>query len=987
MLRVNRRKERSDWSMSMIKRVIEALGYSNSSALYYSDSSDIKGNHSIQKFFRELDPVALFLADNRPFIAFFESSEKSITPELIKNIWNAQIPLLIVSFENHIEVYNGCSINENKNLILLEKIDTELLNESSDFSFWNISNASFWGKYEQQLSAPKLDIVMLDNIRDATRQLKRTKCAPFAVKIILRLIFIRYLIDRGVDLDYHGLCGDVKESQVNLLDILKDKAELYGLFTHLKERFNGNLFELYKNDIYSEQDLLEDTSLDILHDLMSGRLVLSSGQTSLFPLYDFNIIPVELISNIYERFLGEEKQKQDKAFYTPPYLVDYLLSQTVTPYIEKNICCKVLDPACGSGIFLVESARKLIERNIAQNPSNFDDEKLINIVTQNLWGIDKNPEAIDVAIFSIYITILDYKDPKTLKNFKLPLLKDRNFFVCDFFSENIEKSLNGKHFDFIIGNPPWGNVSGLHIKYCQDRNLPIQGNEISRSFVLRTKDFATSGTLCCLIVTSKLFYNTKSTSVDFRMWLLKEAKVNKYIELAAVRELIFTKVRGPAGVIIYQFNDSEEENKENELCHLTLKPNVFFKLFNIIVIEKNDYKYVPQTLLIENDWAWKALVFGYTHDFSTIKFLYNKYPSVKQVIKKYKLKYGTGIRVADGEKQDASHLVGHWLIDAEKGIKPFNVIKEYGNVFTKSKIHRAKKDKQYLFQSPYSLIKKGFNTHNYKFRAAYSEDDFLYTDAITGICGSESDKKVLLSLTGLFNSSFYSYLNLMLGSSSGIEREQGFPTEIFKYPAVIDSELADLVEKIEKSVKEEKETFTSSTESEALIQKLDSLILKRFGLSDDAFVNYALNVQIPLVAQNKMSWEKVTDDQLYQYIKVFTEYFTTIFSGNEKSICVNIFKDIANHYCAVEFVFQNDKQGNQIHEYNGSENTQMNFISKFMLNKVNDLFYQLRDVISFSENSFYVLKTNESRNWHPAMAKLDLADVLDSILAGSEVSQ
>jgi hypothetical protein len=46
---------------------------------------------------------------------------------------------------------------------------------------------------------------------------------------------------------------------------------------------------------------------------------LTKGQLSLFPLYDFNIIPVELISNIYERFLGDEKQQEDKAFYTPPY--------------------------------------------------------------------------------------------------------------------------------------------------------------------------------------------------------------------------------------------------------------------------------------------------------------------------------------------------------------------------------------------------------------------------------------------------------------------------------------------------------------------------------------------------------------------------------------------------------------------------------------------------------------------------------------------
>ena len=973
--------------MFSIKNVINALGYSNSSTLYYADSSEIKGNRSLQKLFRELTPEAIYLADNKPFIVFCESTDKSISRDLIKKVWNAQVPLLIISFENRIEIYNGCSIDNNKELILLDTINDPSVNENTSFSFWNITDAAFWKDYEQKLSAPKLDTVMLDNIRDATQQLKGTKCSPFAVKIILRLIFIRYLIDRGVDLVYHGLCGNVIDSQAHLLKIMQNKAELYGLFAYLKERFNGNLFELYAEDDLSEIDILDDTSLKTLRDLMAGDLVLSSGQTSLFPLYDFDIIPIELISSIYERFLGNEKQQKDKAFYTPPYLVNFLLEKTITPFVEKNVCCKILDPACGSGIFLVQSARKLIEKNIAQDPDGFDDHKLVSVVTENLWGVDKNPEAIDVAIFSLYITMLDFKDPKTLRNFKLPLLRGNNFFVCDFFSEEIENYLNGKHFDFIIGNPPWGRIEGLHENYCDKRKLPIQGKEISRSFVLRTKDFSTSNTCCCLIVTSKLFYNTKSSSVDFRKWLLEKAKVNKYIELAAVRELIFAKARGPAGVVVYKFDDDVEANKKNEICHLTLKPNIFFKLFNIIVIEKNDYKYIPQALLLENDWAWKTIVFGYTHDFNTVKALFDQYPSVRHIIKEHNFKYGTGIRVADGDKQDASHLVGRWLINAERGIKPFEVIRENGATFTKDKVHRAKKDKQYLFQSPYALIKKGFNTQNYKFRAAYSEEDFLYTDAITGICGKKADKEVLLALTGMFNSSFYSYLNLILGSSSGIEREQGFPTEIFRYPAIVDSQIAGLVEKIEIALKAEKKSFSCVHESDALIHELDDLILNRFGLSDDVFVDYALNVQIPMVANNQTSWEKVTSEQLRTYAKVFTGYFSELFPQNEKYISANLYKDIINHYCVVELVFQDSKPTDSITEYNGSQSSYINFISKFMLDKVNDLFYQLKDVINFSEDSVYILKTDENKNWHPAMAKLDLADILDSILTGNEVSK
>jgi hypothetical protein len=163
--------------MFSIKNVINALGYSNSNTLYYADSSEIKDNRSLQKLFRELTPEAIFLADNKPFIVFCESTVKNISIDLIKKVWNAQVPLLIISFENRIEIYNGCSIDNNKELILLDTIDDPTINENTSFSFWNITDAAFWKDYEQKLSAPKLDTVMFDNIKDATQQLKE-KSAP-----------------------------------------------------------------------------------------------------------------------------------------------------------------------------------------------------------------------------------------------------------------------------------------------------------------------------------------------------------------------------------------------------------------------------------------------------------------------------------------------------------------------------------------------------------------------------------------------------------------------------------------------------------------------------------------------------------------------------------------------------------------------------------------------------------------------------------------
>src|SRR5690606_25620544 len=119
--------------------------------------------------------------------------------------------------------------------------------------------------------------------------------------------------------------------------------------------------------------------------------------------------------------------------------------------------------------------------------------------------------------------------------------------------------------------------------------------------------------------------------------------------------------------------------------------------------------------------------------------------------------------------------------------------------------------------------------------------------------------------------------NVMLGSSSGIEREQGFPTEIFKYPAIIDEQITKLVERIQEELKLEREDFfNTSSDSEQIMRELDLLILDKFGLSKDVFVDYALNVQIPLLACNKLTWKKVTHQELREYANIFIDYFSTI---------------------------------------------------------------------------------------------------------------
>lgn len=966
----------SSISMST-EEIIEKLGYNNSSNLfYYNDLYTINNlSFHIIKVLKELKPCAFYCIDNKPFVLFFDKVDDfERMKALSKKIWNFQIPVVIFNGESDIKIYNGNSLDTNSvTLDIIEQKNINHCEEFSSFSYWNVTSQNFWGDFQKKYSSKKLNEIMLDNIESVTNDLKKKYNIKFATKLVLRLIFIRFLIDREVDLGYEDFSNDVINSQRTLLKISQDKSRLYDLFDYLKNKFNGNLFDL--GDELADENLTSDVFI-LLYEFLSGKLILSSGQLSLFPMYDFNIIPVELISNIYEVLLGKEIQSKDKAFYTPYFLVDYILNQSVKSYLRENKECRVLDPSCGSGIFLVECFKRIAEQNRDGNGYFNNDERLVEIVKNNIFGIDRNEDAIDVTIFSLYLTILDYKDPKTLVKFKLPNLKNENLIVSDFFDDKKTEKLKAYDFDFIIGNPPWGSIkNGLHVNYCNDNNIPNSDKEISISFISKVKEFCTNKTTCCLVIPSKLLYNGKTKAVEFRQILLNSYKFEKIIELSSVRKLVFKNAKAPATVIIFKKNNCEYMN--NKITYISLKPNIFFKLFNIIVIEKNDIKYVQQKLLLENDWAWKTIVYGTSWDFEIINNIRKKYKTINEIIKNNFI-VGAGIEYQVGDRNDAQHFLGKPILDSNYGIDHFGINTSKVDIFNKPKIHRTRNSK--LFKPPYCLITTGVNCENYKMRAAYSENEFLYKKAIYSIKGTMDQKDVLLNLTGLFNSSFYSYLNLMLGSSIGIEREQRFIEEIFNFPYIYSDEIQKKVTLIQ-ALKNSNE-LGAFDEAENQINNLDNLILELFGLIDDPFVDYALNVQTPLITNsNKLiSYRAVQNDDLIKYSELFKNYFSKIYNKANKFIKVILYPKVKGKFSIFELVICDDKPLEDVWILDNIDENK-DLMTKFMINRTNDLFYQIKDVVNFEENSFFIIKTNEYKNWHPAIAQIDLSEIIEEMLS------
>lgn len=964
--------------MNDIKTIIQRLGYDKSDKLFYLPdiNSCIDLSWHDRRVLRELSPYAAYVVDGKVLAIFFGDLLNREDVAIQGKIWNAQVPVVISDEGNKVRIYNGKSVKKgtkksaNNTIRLLDMVtyDRDQCDEKTDFSYWNVTNSLSLNIYKKSLTKKTLNEFLIENLRYISLRLKNEYNVSFANKLMLRILFIRYLIDRGVNIGYQGLDNNVKNSQQNFLGIIKNKENLYQLFTYLKIKFNGNLFEM---DVHAEKEELADEALIMLHDFMTAEIEMKSGQLCLFPFYDFNIIPIELISNIYEILLGKKKQNKDKAFYTPEYLVDYIVNRTVGNYLENQRTCSVLDPSCGSGIFLVKALQRILEKN-----SDFDgyikDKNFMNeIVENNIYGVDYNEEAVDVTIFSLYVTLFDYQDPKCLNDFKLPLLKNKNIIYADFFDDEKTTPIQNVSFKFILGNPPWGRVKqDNYINYCKSRNITPQDGEICIAFLIKAAEIGDENTECSLVIPSKILYKGKSPSVRFRNWLLSSVRMQQVFEISAVRKQIFKGAIAPAAVISFVCKESESEHK---LEYISLKPNKFLRLFGTIMIEPDDIKYVGQELLLNRDNLWKILVYGSYWDFELLNELGCKLPKIRDVEKEYGLIHGKGIQDHLGDQKDSTHLIGRDILDSDDGIEHFTLNSNNLLKFEKDKIHRPREKE--LFEPPYVLFKKGLDCSDFSIRAVYTEERLLYKETVTCIKGTLENKDILLNFCGLFNSSLFAYFNLMIGSSTGIEREQVFLEELSEFPYVYSDELVKLVEAIQISIQ-------NFEDISALKMQLDECVLKMYGLQDNYFVDYALNVQIPTLCGTYH--DSICDtNALQRYSEIFRENWDRNFGNNNISYVINIYPNIKGKFAAFKVELSLEEHDNQI-KISEEIDDNMDILTELMIYQINDCFFKTKDVAEFEDEAIVIVKSIDVKNWHPAMAVKDSHDVINAVLLEEE---
>lgn len=1060
--------------LDRLNQLYSKLGFSTRNGLFLAEQHEEwfhKFPYRISRILRDVIKPAAFFSPylnettpdhpkpiNQTFTFFFVNPTREQERLIHSRVINfAHTQSVYIVRELTIDLYHGSDFSPERQR-LNPVVENGGLDSFNEYSFVNIIT----GRTLELLGKPKhsIDRYLLSNISDARRILVAKDGfnlnPTMANRLIGRLLFISYLIDRNVKFDDQDfLAGATKEERKSsFTQLILDKKKLYGFFKYLNKKYDGDMFPLKELSVkksysYDEESNVEIEHLDVLHGLFTGSKLFASNskfkgytvQKSLFPMYDFEIIPIELISSIYESFIGHQsentnvrltKQKAIKAYYTPAYLVDYVLSQTVTPFLnvtksDDAVKCKVLDPSCGSGIFLVETARKLIEKEIAVTGSDvISDSRIWKLIKQNIFGIDIDSDAIDITVFSLYVTILDYKKPADIAKFKFQKLKDDNLFGgsdADFF--NLEHDFNRivKNLDFIIGNPPWGKVSSSrYLDYIKQRNeqekktskdkryigIKIGSKEICQAFLLRTSDFKQGQTLkCCLVVSSKVLYNSQETARNFRHYFLSNYRIKQVVELSLVNNKIrggthiFDDARQPAAVLTFFPTKGLEDTSINEVEHITVKPNRFFLHYRTILIEKHDRKLIQQSYFMERmagfDWLWKVLVHGNVLDVHFIRRLRSRsFDSVKNYLKKENFLYKGGLKEVDGKnKHDTTAINSFKYLDPDKGFTQYLMAsqrtwRKYIESNTKIKDGKV----GYLpelkyFSGQKLLIKKGVvlkprpGEHYFGGVAGFDEGKYVFTSTICSIIpGIQTDESrlKLLALTAIFNSKFFTYFLFNSSSSAGIERSRVHFNEYFDLPTVYSSKLGELALKISEGMKE------PMFDSTQLRSEIEKEIARIYNLSniEKSLIDYCFDVSIPvLLRETKTAIFKKFDlsrkeqsTKFDKYVNAFKSVLSSRFELQGKYMKVQVM--YSDFFVRVNYTLVSDESTAVEKTMVSNDNLEVMMGDLGIYRVCRDLYIQ-QDVRGFVDDGFYFIKPNERKLWHESVGYLDGLELNEAI--------
>lgn len=834
--------------------------------------------------------------------------------------WSFSRTQALITVEPHLlRVWTCCEtppgIDQSDSLVPISSIsrgdltaqhDESLSEQASKALYWvELASGQFFKEHEERFQkSQSADHLLLKNLKAVRRELKAQDLDEDIIHDLLaRLIFIQFLFHRKDSsgksaLDEKFLYDRFKEGKLSqsfssLADLLRDHHNTYVFFRLLNEKFNGDLFP-GKGETEQEREVewrLEESQvtqahLNKLSDFIRGDMEIESGQMSMWPHYAFDAVPLDFISSIYEEFVSKGSDKDtDYAHYTPGHIVDFMLDG-VLPWDSTDWNLKILDPACGSGIFLVKAFQRLIYRWKKANPETELRAKTLRSILENcIFGVDLNPHAVRVASFSLYLTMCDQIDPRHYwKTMKFPRLRDCNLLSCDFFSEDVEgintESDQGK-YDLVIGNAPWGrnSASNLAKDWAKKHDWTLTYGNIGPLFLPKSALLSkNSSWISMLQPAGAIIYNQMKTAQKLRKKLFSQYTIHEVTNLSALAYGLFKNSLSPSCIITL----GVEKADGSTLTYICPKPvysvddeyRVIIEPFDINIINENDFM---------NPVVWSAFMWGGKRDLHLLKHLSN-YESLDKYERNKIVKKRQGIIRGD-RKKIQKEIVGRRILDSEKLPDNQFLLINPENLYVNNDPEtdsRASTNFE-AFKAPQLILKQSWRQELKRFQSAFvnSGEGILCSKSYISIHVPERNKSILHAACISFNSILCNYFVLLTSGRFANYRAEANVEDLLKVPfPQIDQELFASVQ--------------DYNDIDTIIRKSFEFKESEWALIEDLFAYTLPDFKGDSNSPGRQKTNRLLDNNLEPELRKFCDYFMRVIKagfGESRPISAAIFQE------------------------------------------------------------------------------------------------
>ena len=666
-----------------------------------------------------------------------------------------------------------------------------------------------------------------------------TKNQGLAQRFIGRCIFTWYLLDRGIAHPFlNGIPHDLGK-------MLRTRESAFELFHWLRSTFNGDLFPM--DSPGDEEMFLTDDRLKLLQDFAACRSLIPEqrGQGRLFR-FRFNAIPIELISSIYQQFArsaSAHKAKKEALHYTPPELV-HLTLDPVFEGLQPN--ARIIDPTCGSGLFLVEAFRRLVWLSSEAKAKPIDRETIRHILYNQLYGIDINRSALGIAAFSLYLAALELDSEPILRKEELRFdhLIGNTLFETDALANELPTIISSKTFDAVIGNPPWTFVRNNQPPPARNRQSALHRRSPDQQFLERAHDLAGESGRVGLIMKATPFFSQDNQAIEARIRFLKCFAPTALVNLSNLRkDKLFPNADGPA--LLFFARCLNMASSDNVLVG-SIPWTSDFRRTGIFQVGHGEIRPVPLKSILSTTPLLKAAAFGTPRDMWLIERLVHNFPKLEEVLEDIgigKDRRGQGYQVVGSSKPVPSDYKKMAVLTTQHKRKDEKV--QNSHVYSPFRLEKSMVPSKFEYESlhsprnisiflgPLLICPKNAGSSGVergRYGTAVYDGNILYSESFYGMSFRNSRPEAAHALCAIMNSSLTTFQLLMGGSTWGVERATVPPGDIMslRVPAFTknNQKLIDKIVALESKV-------AKGWHSPDLLAQLDKAVFDLYGLDPD----------------------------------------------------------------------------------------------------------------------------------------------------------